>query len=72
MKLNMGKADRLIRIILAIVLAVLFFDNIITGLVGAIGLAVAGILLLTSTFGICPLYALLGIKTRGPGTSDKP
>ena len=63
MKANMGTADKAIRIIIAIVLIVLYFTNIITGTLGIIALVLAGIFLLTSLVGFCPLYAPFGLNT---------
>jgi hypothetical protein len=63
MKKNMGNMDRAIRILIAAVIAVLFFANIITGVVAYVLLALAGIFVLTSLVGNCPLYSLFGIKT---------
>lgn len=59
----MGSADRIIRIIIAAVVLGLFLANIVTGTLGIILLVAAGIFLLTSFIGFCPLYALVGIKT---------
>jgi len=47
----------------AAVLTILYFTDILTGLVGTILLVVAGVFALTSLFGFCPLYRLLGIKS---------
>ncbi len=63
MKKNMGNADRIIRIIVAAVLAVLFFTNTITGIWATVGLIVAVIFALTSFVSICPLYAIVGVST---------
>jgi hypothetical protein len=63
MKTNMGNADRLLRIVVAATIAVLFFTGAITGTVGYILLVAGGIFLLTSLAGYCPLYSLLGINT---------
>lgn len=63
MKKNMGNLDRIIRAILAAVLAVLYFTNIIAGTIGIILLVLAGILLLTSLIGFCPLYKLFNANT---------
>ena len=64
MKANMGTADKVLRILLAIVIAGLYFSNLITGTLGIILLIFAGIFLLTSLIGICPLYLPFGISTR--------
>lgn len=63
MKKNMGNADRIIRLLIAAVVAVLYFTNIITGTVGIVLLVLAGVFVLTSLVGFCPIYALLGINT---------
>lgn len=65
MKKNMGNSDRIIRIILAVVMAVLYFTNIITGIAGIVLLVLAGVFVLTSLVSFCPLYTLLGINTCG-------
>lgn len=63
MKKNMGSADRLIRLFLAIVVAFLFFTKQITGLAAIILGILAIIFLLTSAVGVCPLYVPLRIST---------
>lgn len=56
MKKNMGGADRIIRLIIAAVIAILFFTNVITGTLGIILLILGGVFVLTSLVGFCPLY----------------
>ncbi len=63
MKKNMGVTDKTIRIVIAILLAVLYFTEVISGTIGAIGLSIAGVFILTSLINFCPLYAIFGIKT---------
>jgi hypothetical protein len=63
MKKNMGSADRIIRIIIAAVIAVLFFTNVISGTLGIILLVLAGVFVLTSMISFCPLYTLVGAST---------
>ena len=63
MKKNMGIADRIIRIIIAAIVGVLYFTEIISGTIGIIFLILAGIFLLTSLISFCPLYLPFGIKT---------
>jgi Na+/phosphate symporter len=63
MKKNMGTTDRIIRILLAAVFAVLFFTNTVTGTLGYVLLALGAIFLLTSLVGFCPLYAPFGLTT---------
>ena len=64
MKKNMGVIDRVVRILIAVVLAVLYFTHVISGTLGIILLIVAGIFVLTSLFGLCPLYLIFGISSR--------
>ena len=64
MKKNMGTADRAIRILAAVVIAYLFYANIISGTLGIVLLVVAGVFLLTGFVSFCPLYTALGIKTN--------
>ncbi|MEZ4802126.1 MAG: DUF2892 domain-containing protein [Gelidibacter sp.] len=63
MKKNMGGADRIIRVIIALVVAFLFYKGIIAGTLGYILLVLAGVFVLTSFISFCPLYTLLGINT---------
>ncbi len=64
MKKNIGTTDKLVRIILAIVIAVLFFTAIISGAMSIVLLIFAFVLLLTSFIIFCPLYWLFGISTN--------
>lgn len=59
----MGSVDRITRIVIALVIAVLFYTNVITGTLGIVLLILAGIFLLTSFISFCPLYLPFGLKT---------
>ena len=63
MKPNMGTTDRILRTLLAVVIAVLYFTGTIPGTLGIVLLVLAGVFLLTSFMSFCPLYAPLGINT---------
>jgi hypothetical protein len=63
MKKNMGTIDKVIRILVAVVFAVLFFTNVITGTLGIILLVLAVVFVLTSLISFCPLYWPFGINT---------
>lgn len=63
MKANMGNADRLIRLIVAIALVGAWKMDWIEGTLATVALVVAGIFALTSIVSFCPLYTLLGIST---------
>lgn len=63
MKKNMGTADRIIRVIIAAIISVLYFTGIIPGTLGVILLVLAGVFVLTSLISFCPLYAPFGLST---------
>jgi len=65
MKKNMGNTDKTIRILVAVVIAGLYFGNIITGTLAIVLMVVAAIFLVTSLFSFCPLYAIFGMNTCG-------
>lgn len=58
-KHNMGKTDRIIRVILG----VLLIGNVFFALQNPIGW-IGVILLVTGIAGICPLYSLININTK--------
>jgi len=63
MKANVGNTDRIVRIVIAAVLAFLYLSDMVTGTLGTIFLIVAVILLLTALFRFCGAYALFGTNT---------
>ncbi|MCB0695957.1 MAG: DUF2892 domain-containing protein [Chitinophagaceae bacterium] len=63
MKRNMGTADKRLRIFVALIIAGLYFADIITGTLGIVLMVVAAVFLLTSLLNFCPLYTLFGINT---------
>jgi uncharacterized membrane protein YobD (UPF0266 family) len=63
MKKNMGSADRISRIIFAIIIGVLYFTNAIEGTAALVLGALAVVFLLTSFISFCPLYLPFGIST---------
>ncbi len=64
MKKNMGSTDRIIRVIAAIVVVVLYFAGVISGTLAIILLVLSAIFILTSFISVCPLYLPFGISTR--------
>jgi Protein of unknown function (DUF2892) len=64
MKPNMGTVDKVVRILVAIVIAGLYFTNQISGTVAIVLLVVAAAFILTSFMSFCPLYLPFGISTR--------
>ncbi|WP_010664790.1 YgaP family membrane protein [Marinilabilia salmonicolor] len=63
MKANVGNIDRLIRIVLAAILAGLYLAEVVSGILGTVFLIVAIVLLVTSLFRFCGAYALFGVNT---------
>jgi hypothetical protein len=63
MKKNVGSADKVVRILAAVLIAVLYFTNQISGTVAIVLLVVAGIFIVTSFMSFCPLYYPFGIST---------
>jgi hypothetical protein len=63
MKKNMGGTDKIIRLLIAAVLVILYTSGITTGTFGWISLVFAGIFVVTSLISFCPLYTLFGITT---------
>ncbi len=64
MKLNMGIIDRIIRTVIAAIIAVLYFMGVINGTIALILEIIAVIFLLTSFIGWCPVYAIFGLSTK--------
>ncbi|MBG0785702.1 MAG: DUF2892 domain-containing protein [Anaerolineaceae bacterium] len=63
MKKNMSNLDRIIRIIIAAAVAVLYFTGVLSGTWAIVLGVIAVIFLLTSLIGFCPLYKLFGLST---------
>ncbi len=59
----MGSADKIIRVIIAAIVGVLYFTGIISGTLGIVLLVLAGVFVLTSLISFCPLYAPFGLST---------
>jgi hypothetical protein len=62
-KQNLGIADRTIRLIAGIVLIEIAMSNHLENPAFIISWIFAIVLLLTATFGYCPIYGLFGIRT---------
>lgn len=64
MKQNMGTTDRIIRLIVVALIAILYFTGEISGTAAIILGIVAVAFLVTSLVGWCPSYLPFGISTR--------
>ncbi len=71
MKKNVGTTDKIIRLLMAAVIVILYFTKVISGTLGIVLLVVAGILVLTSLVSICPLYLPFGISTHHSDSKTK-
>ena len=63
MKKNMGKTDRIIRVVIAVIIAGLYYGGYISGTLGLVLLILAAVFVLTSLVSFCPLYVPLGLST---------
>jgi hypothetical protein len=63
MKKNMGTTDRVLRTILAVVMAILYLTGTVSGTLGIILLVLAIVFVLTSMIGFSPLYLPFGLST---------
>ena len=70
MKKNMGTIDRVIRTLLALLVAVLYFTDMISGTLAIILGIVAVGFLLSSFVGFCPGYLPFGFSTRKPAAGE--
>jgi amino acid transporter len=65
MKKNMGTIDRVIRVLLAILVGILYLTGNISGIAAIILGIFAIAFIVTSLIGFCPLYVPLHISTIG-------
>lgn len=59
----MGTIDKAIRILVAVVIAALYFTNVISGTLAIVLDILAVVFVLTSFISFCPLYLPFGINT---------
>ncbi|MEL4308169.1 YgaP family membrane protein [Joostella sp. CR20] len=64
MKKNIGQKDKLIRVVIAFVIALLFYFQIISGLFGVACMLFAIVLLLSCLFRFSLVYKLFGFDTN--------
>jgi len=64
MQMNMGLADRIIRVTMAVIIMVLYFTNVIPNNFVFVLVMVIGVLGITSLLNFCPLYSLIGIHRK--------
>ncbi len=59
----MGNVDKMLRVLIAVVIAVLYWQGIIGGTLAIVLLVFSGVFLLTSLLSFCPLYLIFGLNT---------
>jgi hypothetical protein len=60
---NMNTTDRIVRLVVAVAIAILYFTNVISGALAIILGILAVVFLATSLLGFCPLYAAFKLST---------
>ena len=63
MKKNIGNIDKIVRLVLTLLFAILYFTGIVEGYLGLGLLAMSAILFITSLMSRCPIYAVLGMSS---------
>lgn len=71
MKKNIGLIDKIIRILAAIVIAILYFAGMISGTLAIVLLIIATLFIVTSFISFCPLYFPFGLSTRGKKSANQ-
>jgi len=64
MKFNMGSMDRIIRLLITLVIVIFLVGGVLRGALAVILGIIAIIFFVTSMFGFCPLYVILGLSTK--------
>lgn len=62
-KKNMGSTDRIVRIVLAIILAALALTGTVSGVLAIVFYVLAAVFVLTSLVSFCPLYLPFNLST---------
>jgi hypothetical protein len=70
MKSNLGTTDRVLRVLVAVVIAVLYGTGVISGTLAIVLSILAVVFVLTSAINFCPLYTVFGISTRKVKKND--
>ena len=70
MKKNMGTIDRAVRFLVAVLIAILYFTDQISGIAAIILGLFAVVFLITSFMSSCPLYLPLKISTLKKNNKD--
>ncbi len=66
MKKNMGGLDKLVRLVVALLMILAYFQGMVQGTLGIILLVISAVFIITSLVSFCPLYSLFGMTTCKP------
>ncbi len=72
MKKNMGSLDKVVRVLVAILIGVLYFTGAIDGTIAIVLLVLGGVFIITSAISFCPLYLPFGINTCSKSSPHHP
>ena len=72
MKKNMGRWDRTLRLVAALVITILIIAGAVKGTAAIILFILAAIFVITTLVGFCPLYKPMGISTKEGKENDGP
>lgn len=61
---DIGNADRLVRLVLALLIVSVYFSGVLSHTTGIVLSVIAGVLVVTSLVRFCPLYAPFRLDTR--------
>ena len=61
---NLGKPDKIVRIVFSAIVIILFFLDVINGVLAGVLVSLSLILVVTVLFSFCPLYQVFGVNTR--------
>ena len=59
---NITTPDRIIRLLIAFVIGIMYYTNVINGTMSHVLLIAAAVLALTAFLNFCPIYFILGIR----------
>lgn len=68
---NMGSADRIIRVLIAIAFVTLYLTGVISGIWGIVLIVLSIVFVGTSLISFCPLYLPLGLSTLRKNLASK-
>jgi len=63
MKKNLGKTDRIVRVLLGLLLGLGYFTGMVEGTIATVVLVLAVVMFATAALSFCPIYAVLGLST---------